>query len=350
MRKCPVCGLPITNGQIACPQCDWHFLDISTMSPEQLHAYKTQIKKARREWESLMEDIEEIEELSPTRSHHIMGLVTTLLLILSIVGFIFYQRMEFQQRLAGSQPPVVEETVTHVPESLELPLSDQPFVSEETASFLTKQAAEESQVQQAEQLKTFEETQQQLTIAQTDLLKLQEEKVVLEQQIAEKQKFLANLQKNVQAEEQKLSKIKQSQQEAEQALQTLKPTHSQEFSAENSLLKNEDRAAISPTLFLQDYFSQLNQKQYGKSWEMLSPAFKYNQTFTFYQDWWNQVDRVEISNVKPQVLDNHSASIKARLRYYMKNGRLIDETHLLKLIVDEENPGHWLIHQEEIIR
>jgi general secretion pathway protein A len=109
-----------------------------------------------------------------------------------------------------------------------------------------------------------------------------------------------------------------------------------------------------PEQFIRTYYQAINQRQYTQTWAMLSTAFKQtrlccdpegNYQFTRYTAWWNTMEKVEILGAKTLERDTHSVYVLSTVRYYQKNGRVIDETHRFSLIEDRANQS-WLIEAQ----
>lgn len=113
--------------------------------------------------------------------------------------------------------------------------------------------------------------------------------------------------------------------------------------------KKEPKSELqSPNLFIVNYFTQVTHKeprQYEHTWSMLSSNFQRKHNFGSYKKWWNKVKKVEVLKAETLASDDQTASVKVKLRYLMKNGRIADETHIFKLIT-ETTSNRWLIDKE----
>jgi hypothetical protein len=109
-----------------------------------------------------------------------------------------------------------------------------------------------------------------------------------------------------------------------------------------------------PEQFIRTYYQAINQRQYTRTWAMLSTQFKKtrlccdpagNYQFNRYTEWWNTMEKVEVLRVKTLERDSHPVFVLSTVRYYKKNGSVIDETHRFSLIEDRANQS-WLIEEQ----
>jgi serine/threonine-protein kinase len=100
----------------------------------------------------------------------------------------------------------------------------------------------------------------------------------------------------------------------------------------------------SRTEAVRNYYDQINQRQYSRTWNQLSPKFQEEQSGSYkdYLDWWNQVDRVEVSRANVVESTEDTALVDTKLTYYMKTGRVSSENLQLSLIWDEQSQ-QWII-------
>ncbi len=94
--------------------------------------------------------------------------------------------------------------------------------------------------------------------------------------------------------------------------------------------------------FIRKYFSDLKQVPYSQTWNMLSSSMKHKvKSFDNYKKWWNnQVDKVVLQSVE----ETGSNTVKARLKYYLKNGKTTCSQDIFKLQIHE---GKWFIYDQE---
>jgi len=109
-----------------------------------------------------------------------------------------------------------------------------------------------------------------------------------------------------------------------------------------------------PEQFIRTYYQAINQRQYTQTWAMLSTQFKKtrlccdpegNYQFNRYTEWWNTMEKVEVLVAKTLERDTHPVFVLSTVRYYKKNGSVIDETHRFSLIEDRANQS-WLIEEQ----
>jgi hypothetical protein len=78
--------------------------------------------------------------------------------------------------------------------------------------------------------------------------------------------------------------------------------------------------------FIRTYFQEINSRNYENTWSLLSDAFKAstngpeNGGYQGYVDFWNTVDRVEISEIKILEQSGQSAEALVVANYHYKNG------------------------------
>jgi hypothetical protein len=109
-----------------------------------------------------------------------------------------------------------------------------------------------------------------------------------------------------------------------------------------------------PEQFIRTYYQAINQRQYTQTWAMLSTQFKKTRLccdpeghyqFNRYTAWWNTMEKVEVLGATTLERDTHPVFVLSTVRYYKKNGSVIDETHRFSLIEDRANQS-WLIEEQ----
>jgi general secretion pathway protein A len=109
-----------------------------------------------------------------------------------------------------------------------------------------------------------------------------------------------------------------------------------------------------PEQFIRTYYQAINQRQYTQTWAMLSTQFKKTRLccdpeghyqFNRYTAWWNTIDKVEVLGATTLERDTHPVFVLSTVRYYKKNGSVIDETHRFSLIEDRAHQS-WLIEEQ----
>lgn len=102
----------------------------------------------------------------------------------------------------------------------------------------------------------------------------------------------------------------------------------------------------SRTEAVRNYYDQINQRQYSTTWNQLSPKFQEQQSGSYqdYLDWWNQVDRVEVSKANVVEISEDTALVDTQLTYYMKDSTVSPENLQFSLIWDEQSQ-QWIIDQ-----
>ncbi|MBZ8178510.1 protein kinase domain-containing protein [Oscillatoria salina] len=107
-------------------------------------------------------------------------------------------------------------------------------------------------------------------------------------------------------------------------------------------------AKPSPKQALQDYYAIINQEDYQTSWSKFTTNFQNNsqvhpQGYQSYTGWWTTVDFVDIEDVRLVNEGVEVAEVDARLRYYLKSGRVSNPNLVRFRLVWDENTNQWLI-------
>ncbi len=113
-------------------------------------------------------------------------------------------------------------------------------------------------------------------------------------------------------------------------------------------------ASVSPPeQLIRDYFQAINNREYEKSWQMLSPNFKDirhccdsdgNYEFQPYVDWWNSFEQVEIVNTSVEYQSPEEATVTTRLRYQkLEDASVANGVSTFKLIWENNS---WFIDDQ----
>ena len=84
----------------------------------------------------------------------------------------------------------------------------------------------------------------------------------------------------------------------------------------------------SPTEFVENYYGNINNRDFDSSWNQLSPSFQSNRKihpygYNSYVGWWGgQVEQVEIDQVNLQKATSETATVDAQLKYVLKSGQV----------------------------
>ncbi len=104
----------------------------------------------------------------------------------------------------------------------------------------------------------------------------------------------------------------------------------------------------TPDKAVREYYELINQRQYEKAWNILTPTFqriKPDNNYTNYIKWWNSVDSVAITSIRIIEQTENKAIVDANIIYTMKNGRIwTDTSGVFTLILDAN--GKWLINDK----
>ncbi|HEY9800901.1 MAG TPA: protein kinase [Leptolyngbyaceae cyanobacterium] len=104
----------------------------------------------------------------------------------------------------------------------------------------------------------------------------------------------------------------------------------------------------SPEAAVQDYYATINRGEYSTAWNLLAPSFQNNRRlhpkgYLSYVDWWGgQVETVEVEQVTTQEANADTATVNAKLQYFMKNGKQAPSTVRFSLLWDGEN-NRWVV-------
>ncbi|MEO1378171.1 MAG: serine/threonine-protein kinase [Cyanobacteria bacterium J06635_10] len=91
----------------------------------------------------------------------------------------------------------------------------------------------------------------------------------------------------------------------------------------------------SPSQAIINYYKTINNRNYSTSWNQLSAKFKSNKSnnsYSEYTEWWNKVQRVSVQQAKILSTTSNTAIVEAKMKYYMKSGRVIDDAQRFKLV------------------
>lgn len=90
--------------------------------------------------------------------------------------------------------------------------------------------------------------------------------------------------------------------------------------------------SITPIQFVRDYFSLLNDRQYQEAWAELSDNFKKNHTYDDYVDFWNTVDKAEISLIEVRSQSDSEVYVYTEVLYFYKAGYTTTSHTTYKLV------------------
>jgi serine/threonine-protein kinase len=104
----------------------------------------------------------------------------------------------------------------------------------------------------------------------------------------------------------------------------------------------------SPEEFVRNYYATINQGEYQAAWNQLSPNYQNNRRlhpngYLSYVDWWGgQVQQVEVKQVSLLETGTQTATVKAQLKYLLKNGKKAPGSVNFSLLWDAEN-SKWVV-------
>jgi Putative metallopeptidase len=112
----------------------------------------------------------------------------------------------------------------------------------------------------------------------------------------------------------------------------------------------------APEQALRAYYDAINRRQYAHTWLLLAPQFKQirfcceadgSYQFSRYRAWWDLVVTVEILDTHVHERQPDAAVVQATVRYTMHSGRVTEETHRFRLVVEPETQ-RWLIAEQTL--
>nr|AAB41116.1 PknA [Nostoc sp. PCC 7120 = FACHB-418] len=104
----------------------------------------------------------------------------------------------------------------------------------------------------------------------------------------------------------------------------------------------------SPEQAVQNYYETINQGEYSTAWNLLASSFQNNRKlhprgYDSYLDWWGgQVENVDVEQVSLLKANRDTATVNARLRYFMKSGRQSSSSVRFSLVWDADN-NRWVV-------
>jgi serine/threonine-protein kinase len=99
---------------------------------------------------------------------------------------------------------------------------------------------------------------------------------------------------------------------------------------------------------VENYYATINQGEYSAAWNLLAPSFQNNRRlhpkgYLSYLDWWGgQVESVDVEQVTTVEANADTATVNAKLRYFLKNGKQSPSTVRFSLLWDGEN-NRWVV-------
>jgi hypothetical protein len=134
---------------------------------------------------------------------------------------------------------------------------------------------------------------------------------------------------------------------------------SQSFDLELALSNLEDSSTsstlqkpISPEQSIENYYKNINDRNYDQSWQSLTSSFKNPSgspneiPYQDYQDWWNKVDYVQINGIELLEQTENEAILKVNLQYQMKAGNLVQDKKNIFYLIWDEDKSNWLINKK----
>lgn len=107
----------------------------------------------------------------------------------------------------------------------------------------------------------------------------------------------------------------------------------------------------SPEEVISNYYSNINQRQYLTSWNILSLTSQNNKAthpkgYGSFLEWWTQVNGVDVESSSAIASNPETATVDADLRYSMKSGKSIVQSLRFFLLWDDAS-SEWKIDRVE---
>lgn len=107
----------------------------------------------------------------------------------------------------------------------------------------------------------------------------------------------------------------------------------------------------SPEQAVIDYYGTINQQNYQKGWELLTPELRNNSNshpegFNSYLDWWTQVNYVDVLNTNLVDQTPNNSAVLTNLTYRLKSGRIVNQTLKFNFIWEPDRK-QWLVNKVE---
>ncbi|MEB3829894.1 protein kinase domain-containing protein [Phormidium sp. CCY1219] len=116
---------------------------------------------------------------------------------------------------------------------------------------------------------------------------------------------------------------------------------------DNSSPSPSDRP--SSAQFIRSYYENINDREYRRTWSMLSPEFQRtgSESYQEYVEWWDSIRQVRVRRVNQISTRDEVAIADVALTYNKRNGKQSEETLRMTLIWDEENRT-WAIDKTDV--
>ncbi|GAX36514.1 protein kinase domain-containing protein [Nodularia sp. NIES-3585] len=106
----------------------------------------------------------------------------------------------------------------------------------------------------------------------------------------------------------------------------------------------------SPEESVQNYYVNINRGEYETAWNQLASSLQSNQRlhpdgYLSYIDWWGgKVESVNVEQISLLEANTETATVNAKFKYLMKNGRQVPGSVSFSLLWDAEN-SRWVVSQ-----
>ncbi|MCC6148171.1 MAG: hypothetical protein IT308_11455 [Anaerolineaceae bacterium] len=99
----------------------------------------------------------------------------------------------------------------------------------------------------------------------------------------------------------------------------------------------------NPEQFIKDYYREVNNRNYEKSWSMLTQKFQQsccsvagNDPYQIYINWWNTIERVEVITAYIQAWDTNPAEVYTVLQYLSQKGESSEVFNIYRVVADPD--------------
>lgn len=106
-------------------------------------------------------------------------------------------------------------------------------------------------------------------------------------------------------------------------------------------------ATEAPEQFIRNYYALVINREYNKTWEMLTANFQSNRVpkgFNSYKEFWDTIASVEVQNVEVTNRLGINVEVSVDIKYTTKFGKESTDTHIFLLIPNVSGES-WLFEK-----
>lgn len=116
----------------------------------------------------------------------------------------------------------------------------------------------------------------------------------------------------------------------------------QNSSNPSSAISSAPTEQADPQKFIQEHYAALNERRYRFTWTNLAPEFKQKAGgFSGYTEWWDSVDKVQLSATRLVSRNGDRAIVDADLQYRMKDGSVVKDDRGRIYLQWNSEEKHW---------